>query len=136
MMTDFLLRFFYGGIIISGGFLVGSMGRLALREARTIGIRAAGSSVYFWLATFVFALGASLMMICMVRLILSFTIPTRASPVWQWLLIAGFLLLFLSNLGFNWAGMRTFTHGKRIWAGYVLSLIGWTIFLSVWTYVR
>jgi hypothetical protein len=49
-MTDLLLRILYGAIVISSGFLIGSMSRLAVREFRRVGAHDGLRSIYFWLA--------------------------------------------------------------------------------------
>lgn len=130
-MTDLFLRYCYGGVVIASGLLIGSMGRLGLREIRAIGLMASFKSLYVWLAVLQVGMGASLILICGVRGIDSFHGKAAGSVLGPFLL-TGFIGLLLCLIGFNWAATRQLkTNGKAIWWGSVISLVLWGIFVLI-----
>lgn len=131
-MSPFLLRWLYGAIVISSGFLVGSMSRLALREMVKIGLHEGVRSIYVWLAANMACESIALLLICGLRLWDAFH-GEVAGADWGWPIVLGFSILFLMKLGFTWAGTARLHHGGAIWHGYVLSLIGWTAYVAWWT---
>lgn len=133
-MTEHLLRFLYGAIVISSGFLVGSMGRLAIRELRRVGWHAAVRSVYFWLAANLALSSIALVGICGMRMYDGFH-GVALGGSWGWALVIGFGLLLMSKMGFNWAGMIGMQHGKAMWRSLIASLVLWAIFVVAWTWL-
>lgn len=131
-MTDFALRWLYGAIVISSGFLVGSMSRLALRELRAIGLYEGIRSIYVWLAANMACESIALFLICGIRLWDAFH-GEVAGADWGVAIVTGFGILFVMKLGFTWVGTMRLEHGTAIWRGYVLSLAGWTGFVAWWT---
>lgn len=128
-MTDILLRLIYGGIVISSGFLICSMGRLAAREFSHIGGYAALRSIYFWLAANLAMTSAALVIICGIRTLDAFHGDPANSPgAWSWPLVVGFGLLLMSKAGFNWAGTQTMPHGRAVWWSFIASMIAWLVF--------
>lgn len=132
-MTDLVLRLLYGAIVISSGFLIGSMSRLATREMRRIGVHDGLRSVYFWLAANLAVSSAGLVIICGIRVWDAFHGGVAGSE-WGFIIALGFGLLLLSKVGFTWAGTLEMKHGVAIWRSYLLSLIGWVVFVLLWTY--
>lgn len=133
-MTELLLRFLYGAIVIASGFLIGSMSRLAIRELRSVGGHAAVRSTYFWLSTNTAVQGVALTIICLLRTIDGFR-GVSLGGSWGWALVFGFFLLLLCKIGFNWAGTLTLEHGKAIWRSFIASLVLWVIFVVAWTWL-
>lgn len=128
-MTELILRFLYGAIVSSSGFLIGSMWRLALREFNALGVQLAMRSVYFWLSFSCASITLGLVLICGRRTIDSFHGIYAAGGGARWLLVVGFLFLLVGLTGFNWAGTLELRRGRRIWWMSIASLIAWAVFV-------
>jgi hypothetical protein len=127
-MTGTILLWLYGGIVIASCFLIGSMGRLAAKEFAAVGPFRALRSTYFWLAANLCGQAVALSFICGIRTLDGLR-GVDIEGSWPWGLIAGFALLFVSKIGFNWAGSLELKHGKAIWRSFLASLLLWLIFV-------
>lgn len=125
-MTEHLLFFLYGAIIVSNGFLIGSMTRLSIRHLREHGVKKSFNSTYFWLAVNLSGTSVAVAIICAVRAFVSYHGQPSQEVVAPFLLV-GFGLLWLFKIGFNWAGTRDLEHGATIWRSFLATIALWLV---------
>lgn len=131
MITEMLLRFLYGAIVITAGFLIGSMFRLLRKEVREIGLLASLNSIYSAIAFYVFSSSVGHVIICGYRVVQSFH-GVRTSASYAPALAFGFFMLLAGKVGFSWAGTRRLQHGRTIWWSLMVTMLTWAGVVAGW----
>lgn len=128
-MTEPVLLFLYGAIVIASAFMIGSMVHLAIKEFHAQGPVNSARSTYFWLAIVAALDAGGLAYVCALRTFDGLN-GVALGGSWGWALVVGFAVILGAKVGFNYAGTQDLKHGKLIWRSSLVAIGLWIVFLN------